>query len=72
MTDEINQDKFALTVPYRFEIFQDLFDENQRKRIDIINFLLWNKAKSIKTGTNHLNPILLIYTYAQRILSKLE
>ena len=32
----------VLTVPYRFEIFQDLFDENQRKRIDIINFLLWN------------------------------
>ncbi|MFT3919519.1 hypothetical protein [Cloacibacterium sp.] len=42
ITDEINRDKFALTVPYRFEIFQDLFDENQRKRIDIINFLLWN------------------------------
>ena len=42
ITDEINCDKFALTVPYRFEIFQDLFDENQRKRIDIINFLLWN------------------------------
>lgn len=41
ITDEINRDKFALTVPYRFEIFQDLFDENQRKRIDIINFLLW-------------------------------
>ena len=40
--DEINRDKFALTIPYRFEIFQDLFDENQRKRIDIINFLLWN------------------------------
>ena len=31
ITDEINRDKFALTVPYRFEIFQDLFDENQRK-----------------------------------------
>ena len=42
LTDEIKKDKFALTVPYRFEIFQDLFDENQRKRIDIINFLLWN------------------------------
>jgi hypothetical protein len=42
ITDELNRDKFALTVPYRFEIFQDLFDENQRKRIDIINFLLWN------------------------------
>ena len=42
ITDEINRDKFALTVPYRFEIFQDLFDENQRKRIEIINFLLWN------------------------------
>lgn len=42
ITDEINRDKFALTVPYRFEIFQDLFDENARKRIDIINFLLWN------------------------------
>ena len=42
ITDEINRDKFALTIPYRFEIFQDLFDENQRKRIDIINFLLWN------------------------------
>ncbi len=42
ITDEIKKDKFALTVPYRFEIFQDLFDENQRKRIDIINFLLWN------------------------------
>lgn len=42
ITDEINRDKFALTVPYRFEIFKDLFDENQRKRIDIINFLLWN------------------------------
>ena len=42
ITDEINRDKFTLTVPYRFEIFQDLFDENQRKRIDIINFLLWN------------------------------
>lgn len=42
ITDKINRDKFALTVPYRFEIFQDLFDENQRKRIDIINFLLWN------------------------------
>ena len=42
ITDEINREKFALTVPYRFEIFQDLFDENQRKRIDIINFLLWN------------------------------
>ena len=28
---QINRDKFALTVPYRFEIFQDLFDENQRK-----------------------------------------
>ena len=42
ITDEINRYKFALTVPYRFEIFQDLFDENQRKRIDIINFLLWN------------------------------
>ena len=24
-------DKFALTVPYRFEIFQDLFDENKEK-----------------------------------------
>ena len=42
ITDELNRDKFALTIPYRFEIFQDLFDENQRKRIDIINFLLWN------------------------------
>ena len=42
ITDEINRDKFALTIPYRFEIFQDLFDENQRKRIDTINFLLWN------------------------------
>ena len=42
ITDEINRDKFTLTIPYRFEIFQDLFDENQRKRIDIINFLLWN------------------------------
>ena len=42
ITDEINRDKFALTIPYRFEIFQDLFDESQRKRIDIINFLLWN------------------------------
>ena len=42
ITDELNRDKFALTVPYRFEIFQDLFDENQRKRIEIINFLLWN------------------------------
>ena len=42
ITDEINRDKFALTVPYRFEIYKDLFDENQRKRIDIINFLLWN------------------------------
>lgn len=42
ITDQINRDKFALTVPYRFEIFQDLFDETQRKRIDIINFLLWN------------------------------
>ena len=42
ITDEINRDKFALTIPYRFEIFQDLFDENQRKRIEIINFLLWN------------------------------
>jgi len=42
ITDELNRDKFALTIPYRFEFFQDLFDENQRKRIDIINFLLWN------------------------------
>ena len=42
ITDEINRDKFALTVPYRFEIFKDLFDGNQRKRIDIINFLLCN------------------------------
>lgn len=42
ITDEINRDKFALTIPYRFEIFQDLFDENARKRIDVINFLLWN------------------------------
>lgn len=41
ITDEIKKDKFALTIPYHFEIFQDLFDENQRKRIDIINFLLW-------------------------------
>lgn len=42
ITDELNQDKFALTVPFRFDIFEDLFNENQRKRIDIINFLLWN------------------------------
>lgn len=42
ITDELNRDKFALTIPNRFEVFQDMFDENARKRIDIINFLLWN------------------------------
>ena len=42
ITDEINRKKFLLTVPYDFEIYRYLFDENVRKKTEVINFLLWN------------------------------
>lgn len=41
ITDEINKDKIRLIIPYKLEIFQDFLDENARKRIEIVNFLLW-------------------------------
>ena len=40
-SDRLQREKFQLVVPYNFSLFQSYFDNSQRKRDYVINFLLY-------------------------------